>query len=88
MGTFGNMGRYFGKTGIHCVGIGIRHHRPGGLAQCRTDRAEQTGRGVALIGRLARSCALARPLPYPAVLLGDVPLIVEIGSGRRCQDHG
>lgn len=62
--------------GAHGVGIGLRQHKPSGLAQRRTNRAEVIGRGVALIGRLTRSCALAGPLPYPTVLLAKPHLVL------------
>ena len=56
---------------LHGFGVGMRkrERRPG--ATGRADGAEQIGAGVALIGRLAGSCATSCPLADDAVLLAD-----------------
>jgi len=62
---------------LHGMGVGLWHHQGRADAPCRADGAEQIGALVALVGRLARPCALARPQADKAVLLPDPRFILE-----------
>jgi hypothetical protein len=68
---------------LHHVGVrvGQRQSRPNTAG--RTDRAEQIGVGVALIGRLARPRSTPSPLADEAVLLADPSLVLKPDFDRR-----
>ena len=70
-------------TLLHRLGVGGGHRQGGADIAGGTDRAEQIGALVALIGRLARAGFLARPLVDEAVLLADPHLILEPQLDRR-----
>ena len=78
---------------LHRLGVGGGHRQGGAGVAGGTDRAEQIGALVALIGRLARAASLARPLVDETVFLTDPHLILEPqldrGTGRqRLHDLG
>jgi hypothetical protein len=62
---------------LYGAGIGARQHQGGAFAEPGTDRAEQIGVLVALIGRQARSCAGPGPDPSAAVLLAEPGFVLE-----------
>ena len=62
---------------LHGVGVGIGQCKRRARAARRTDRTEEIGILVALVGRLARPRAAAGPLPHDAVLLADPGFILE-----------
>lgn len=62
---------------LHGLGVGERQDQTRPDASCRTDGAEQIGRLVALVGRLAGPSAAPCPLPHDAVLLTDPSLVLE-----------
>ncbi len=62
---------------LHGARVGPGQHEGRALAAQRTDRAEQIGVLVALVGRQARAASLLRPKPDAAVLLAEPGLILE-----------
>jgi len=75
--ALGNMAADFVEMKLHGVGVGIGQSKRRARAARRTDRTEEIGILVALVGRLARPRAAAGPLPYEAVLLADPGFILE-----------
>ena len=68
---------------LHGVGVDPWRGDSRALAERRTDRAEGIGVFVTLIGGLARTRALARPLANDAVLLADAGFVLEPQFDRR-----
>lgn len=62
---------------LHGVGVGAGQHERGADAASGTDRAEQVGVLVALVGRHGRARAPLRPDPGAAVLLAQPGFILE-----------
>jgi hypothetical protein len=71
------------EVDLHGARVGEGQHERRSLAAHRTDRAEQVGVGVALVGRQARSRALLRPDPGAAVLLTQPCLIPRVEPEGR-----
>lgn len=65
------------EVGLHGVGIGEGHGERGADAPRWTDRSEQIGALVVLIGGLARPGPAPGPLPNEAVFLADAGLVLE-----------
>jgi len=63
--------------------VSAKAERAPRLAARRTDRAEEIGILVALIGRLARARAALGPLPHEAVLLADASFILKPDFDRN-----
>ncbi len=61
---------------LHGVGVGEGQRQCGAHAARRADGAEQIGALVALVCRLDRPCAAARPPPREAILLADPRLVL------------
>ena len=59
------------------VGVDLRQDQGGGLLGRRADGGEDIGGGVALVARLSRPAAAARPLPRQLALLADPGLGLE-----------
>ena len=70
-----DMARDFIEMKLHGGGVGEGQGERRALAARRTDRAEEIGVFVALIGRLARPRAAFGPLPNKAVLLADASFV-------------
>ena len=83
MGALGDGARDFVKMERHHVGVGIgqRQRRPDAAAG--TDRAEQIGVVVALVGGLSRPCSTPGPLADEPVLLADPSLVLKPDFDRR-----
>jgi hypothetical protein len=62
---------------LHHVGVGMRKRQGGPDAASRTDRAEQIGVVIALVGGLPRPRSAPGPLPNLAVLLADAGLVLK-----------
>lgn len=62
---------------LHGLGIGGWQDQGGTGTALRADGPEQVGILIALIGRQARPCPLARPDAHPPVLLPDAGFILE-----------
>src|SRR4029450_2386259 len=73
---------------LHGLGVGEGESQGGAGAAGRTDRAEEVGALVALVGRLARPRSAPRPLPHEAVLLADAGLILEPDLDRLVRNPG
>jgi hypothetical protein len=67
----------FGQVEVHRLGVATRHDEPCALALLRTDRAEDIGRGGALVLRGARARAALGPAPGDLVLLANARLVGE-----------
>jgi hypothetical protein len=68
---------------LHHVGVGVRQRQRRSDAPRRTDRAEQIGVVVALVGGLARPCSAPGPLSNLTVLLADASLVLKPDFDRR-----
>jgi hypothetical protein len=68
---------------LHHVGVGMRKRQSRSDAASGTDRAEQIGVVVALVGGLPRPRSALRPLADKAVLLADPGFILEPDFDRR-----
>ena len=77
MGTPGDGAGDLLEVELHGVRVGERQRQRGSRTARRTDRAEQVGALVALVGRLAGPGAASRPLPHEAILLADPGLVLE-----------
>ena len=71
MGFAGDVFADLVEMQLHRFGIGPRQHESGACPSFWTDGAKQVGVLVALVGRLARACALLCPQTGPSVLLTD-----------------
>jgi hypothetical protein len=67
----------FGEMQVHCLGIAGGQDQRGTLAQLRADRAEDVGRGGALIAGSARAGAALGPPACDLVLLTNAGLVLE-----------
>lgn len=65
------------EMGLHGVRVGEGHGERRADAPRRTDRPEQVGALIALVGGLARPGSASGPLPDEAVLLADAGLVLE-----------
>ena len=76
MGIGRDVGRDLGEVQVHGRGVDVRKDQGGGRLGRRADGGEDIGGGVALVARLPRPAAAARPLPRQLALLADpgVPL--------------
>ena len=77
MGPWLHMAADFVEVLLHGMGVSPRHHQPGTDTPGRTDRPEQIGAHISLIGRLARPGSPFRPQTDPAVLLPDAGFVLE-----------
>lgn len=73
----------FGEVQIHRLGVAKGKDEPGTLALSRTDRAEDVGRGGALVMRRRGACATLGPTPRDLVLLSDPRFVLEPDFYRR-----
>jgi hypothetical protein len=62
---------------LHGLGIGVGQRQRRACAARWTDRAEEVGALIALVGRLARPRPASRPLSDDPVLLADAGLVLE-----------
>ena len=69
MGAVGDIARDFVEMKLHHVGVGMRKRQSRSDAAGRTDRAEQIGVVIALIGGLCWPRSTPCPLADEAVLL-------------------
>ncbi len=83
MGARCDVARDFVKVELHHIGVGIGQSQGHSDAAGRTDRAEQIGVGVALIGGLAWPRSAPGPLAHEAVLLTDPGLVLKPYLDRR-----
>ena len=72
---------------LHGIRIGKGHGERRPRTASRTDRTEQVGALVALVGGLARPGSAPRPLPHKAILLADPGLVLEpdLDGLSRCE---
>ena len=84
MGAVGDIARDFVEMKLHHVGVGIGKRQSRSDAASGTDRAEQIGVVVALVGGLPWPRSTLGPLADKAVLLADPGLILEPDLDRRC----
>ena len=77
MGALGDGAGDLVEVKLHRLRVGEGQRQRGSLAASRTDRAEQVGALVALVGGLARPRSAPGPLPHEAVLLADPRLVLE-----------
>ena len=68
---------------MHHVDVGIRQREGRSDAAGRTDRSEQIGVVIALVGRLARPRSTPGPLPDLAILLTNAGLVLKPDFHRR-----
>ena len=68
---------------LHHVGVGVGQSQRRADTAGWTDRAEQIGVVVALVGGLPWSRSAPGPLPNEAVLLADPGLVLEPDLDRR-----
>jgi hypothetical protein len=74
--ALGDMARYLVEMQLHRAGVGERQRQRCPFAVGWTDRAEQIGIRVALIGGLTRPRSTPRPLTNDAVLLADAGFVL------------
>ena len=72
-----DMARDFVEVVLHHLRVDIGQSQRGALSFGGTDRAEEIGVYIALIGGLARTRSALRPLPHEAVLLADAGFVLE-----------
>ena len=77
MGALGDGAGDLVEVKLHRLRVGEGQGQRRARAASRTDRAEQVGALVALVGRLARPRSASRPLPHATVLLADARLVLE-----------
>src|SRR5258708_39251251 len=75
--SFGDVSRDFLEVELHGLGVGEGQREPGSDPARGTDRAEQIGALVALIGGLGLPRYLPRPSSEGAVLLSHFGLVFE-----------
>ena len=83
MGALGDIARDFVEMKLHHVGVGMRKRQSRSDAADRTDRAEQIGVVIALVGGLPWPRPASGPLPDKAVLLADPGLVLKPDFDRR-----
>ena len=83
MRAFCDMARDFVEMELHhlCIGVGKRQRRAFALGG--TDRAEEIGVPVALVGGLTRTRSAPRPWPHEAVLLTNAGFVLKPDLDRR-----
>ena len=69
--------RNFGEVQVHRLGVACRQDERGARAVLRANRAEDVGRGGALVMRRRWACSATRPTPGDLVFLADARLIGE-----------
>ena len=92
MSALGDVARYLAEMLLHGPGVDKRQGERRALAARRTDRAEQVGVLVALVGRLSWSRPAPGPLAHEPILLTDPGLALEPyldwRSGRQLGQMG
>ena len=83
MGAHSNIARDFVEVKLHHVGVGVGQRQRRSDAPGWTDRAEQIGVVVTLVGGLPWPRSASGPLPDKAVLLADPSFILEPDFDRR-----
>ena len=78
-----HVSRDFIEMKLHGGGVGEGQGERRALAAGRTDRAEEIGVFITLIGRLAWPRAAFGPLPNKAVLLADASFILKPDFDRN-----
>ena len=81
MGIGRDVGRDLGEVQVHGRGIDVREDQSGGLLGRRADGGEDIGGGVALVARLPRPAAAARPA-------SAAPMLRLRSSGRASTPEG
>jgi hypothetical protein len=82
-GARGDGARDFVEVKLHHVGVGMGKRQGRSDAPCWTDRSEQIGVVVALVGGLPWPRSAPGPLPNLAVLLADAGLVFKPYFHRR-----
>ena len=83
MGALSDIARDFVEVKLHHVGVGIGKRQSRSDAASGTDRAEQIGVVIALVGGLPWPRSTPGPLADEAVLLADPGLVLEPDFDRR-----
>ena len=83
MGALSDIARDFIEVKLHHVGVGVGKRQSRSDTASRTDRAEQIGVVVALVGGLSGPRSAPGPLANKAVLLADPGLVLEPYLDRR-----
>jgi hypothetical protein len=78
VGSLSHVARNFVEVKLHHVGVGIGQRQCGPDASRRTDRAEQIGVVVALVGGLPWPRSSPGPLADEPVLLADPRLVLTL----------
>ena len=79
----GDLGGDLVEMELHHLGVGEGQRQRRAFAASGTDRAEEIGVLIALIGGLAGPSSALGPLPDQAVLLADAGFILEPDLDRR-----
>ena len=83
MCVLGDIARDFVEVKLHHVGVGVGKRQSRSDTASRTDRAEQIGVVVALVGGLSGPRSTPGPLADEAVLLANSGFILEPDLDRR-----
>ena len=75
--ALGDVARDLVEVKLHHVGVGVGQRQSRSDTASRTDRAEQIGIVVALVGGLSGPRSTPRPLANETVLLADAGLVLE-----------
>ena len=81
--AFFDMARDFIEMKLHHFGVGVGERQRRAFALGGTDRAEEIGVLVALVGGLTRTRSPPRPLAHEAVLLADARFVLKPDFDRR-----
>lgn len=82
MGSLGDVEGYLVDMELHHVRVGEGQRERRADTTSRTDRTEEVGVLVALVGGLAGARSLACPLPDQTVLLADAGFVPRLRGGR------
>src|SRR5271168_3575197 len=83
VGALSDIARDLVEVKLHHVGVRVGQRQSRSDTASRTDRAEQVGIVIALVGGLSRPRSAPGPLANEAVLLADPGLILEPDLDRR-----
>ena|SRR5271155_5427347 len=84
VGALSDIARDLVEVKLHHVGVRVGQRQSRSDTASRTDRAEQIGVVVALVGGLSGPCSTPGPLADEAVLLADPGLVLkpDLDRGR------